>query len=219
MRLASFLRAERGATAVEFALVLPVALLFLLGIIDVGRYAWATNRLEKAVQVGARYAVATDIVPMGLNEKSFDGFDCGADGGVLAVGQTICKDAIGTIVCTGSPAACTCTDSSLADSCDALPGMANNDAFRRIVRRMRVVSREVSAQNVSVIYSGSGIGYAGDPGEDDAGNPLSEVSPVVTVRVSSPPFRPMSLLGWTMHPFPDFRYSLTMEDGVGQRAY
>ena len=38
MRLA-FLTDRRGATAAEFALVLPAALLLLFGVIDVGRYA------------------------------------------------------------------------------------------------------------------------------------------------------------------------------------
>lgn len=220
-RARNFWREERGATAVEFALVLPVALLFLLGIIDVGRYAWAMNRYEKAVQMGTRYAVTTDVVPIGLREKSFESFDCGG-ASTLGPGDTICKDAIGTITCTGSPASCTCADSSLAASCENLPGDIDDAAFQRIVARMRVVSREVTPENVRVIYSGSGIGYAGDPGQDDAGYPLSEVSPVVTVRIVNPSFRPISLLGWDIGQggfFPDFRYSQTLEDGVGQRAY
>ena len=46
----------------EFALVLPVALLFLLGIVDAGRYLYEVNQLEKATQMGARFAVVTDPV-------------------------------------------------------------------------------------------------------------------------------------------------------------
>ena len=53
-RLASFLRNRSGAAAAEFALVLPVALLLFFGIMDVGRYVWALNEIEKAVQAAAR---------------------------------------------------------------------------------------------------------------------------------------------------------------------
>lgn len=62
---------ENGGPAAEFALVLPVALLFLAGIIDVGRYMWTYNEAEKATQMGVRYAVATDAVASGLAEYSF----------------------------------------------------------------------------------------------------------------------------------------------------
>ncbi len=67
----SFVRDERGATAAEFAMLLPIALLFLLGLIDVGRYAWSVNQAEKATQIGARWAVATDMIPQGLYDYSF----------------------------------------------------------------------------------------------------------------------------------------------------
>ena len=51
-----------GAAGAEFALVLPLLILFLFGMIDVGRYMWTINQLEKATQVGARWAVVTDMV-------------------------------------------------------------------------------------------------------------------------------------------------------------
>ena len=44
---ATFLRDTRGASAAEFALVLPIMVIFLLGIMDVGFYAWTINRAEK----------------------------------------------------------------------------------------------------------------------------------------------------------------------------
>lgn len=215
--LRSFLRDQHGATAVEFALVLPVALLFLLGIIDVGRYAWAFNRLEKAVQMGTRYAVATSIVPEGLNSKPFVGFDCGGTS-TLKAGDKICRDAIGVISCSGSPVSCTCTPSALANSCDQLPGTANSAAFNDIVTRMQVISPGIKASDVTVRYSGSGLGYAGDPHEDADGNPLSEVAPVVTVQVASVTFRTLILLGGRIS-LPAFSYSQTLEDGDGAVAY
>ncbi|WP_139005774.1 TadE/TadG family type IV pilus assembly protein [Arthrobacter crystallopoietes] len=47
-------RSERGATAVEFALVLPVLLLLLLGIVEFGRVYNAQMQLTAAARDGAR---------------------------------------------------------------------------------------------------------------------------------------------------------------------
>lgn len=52
-------------------MVLPLLLILLLGVIDVGRLMWTWNRAEKATQMGVRYAVATDMVPNGLAAYSF----------------------------------------------------------------------------------------------------------------------------------------------------
>lgn len=49
-------RSERGSTAVEFALVLPVFLLLVFGVVEFGRVMWADNTLRHAVQEGARCA-------------------------------------------------------------------------------------------------------------------------------------------------------------------
>ena len=210
-RLRAFLNDPAGASAAEFALILPVALLFLLGIIDVGRYFWSINQLEKAVQVGARYAVSTGIVATGLNTEDYSGFDCGANGGVLNPGDTICKEALSTVVCTS--ASCTCPTGNC-------PGDLSNDtaAFTNIVSRMRVIAPQIGGNDVRISYSGSGIGYAGDPRQDDDGNPLSQVSPLVTVQVLNQRLRTISLLGLGLR-LPNFQYSQTLEDGEGAIAY
>ena len=214
IRWRAFFAHQHGAAAAEFALVLPVALLFLLGTIDMGRYMWAMNRLEKAVQFGTRYAVTTDIVPEGLNAEDYSAFACTA--GTLNPGDPICREALGTITCTkpGGSVSCTCAQSP----CPTTLTPINDDAFENIVRRMRVVDAGISPANVSVKYSGSGIGYAGDPITDDDGADLSEISPIVTVEVASFRFRSMSLLGAGIR-LPGFRYSQTLEDGDGAVAY
>jgi Flp pilus assembly protein TadG len=51
-----FLRAERGAAAVEFAIVVPVLLTLVLAIIDFGRLMFVTASLTAAVRDGARVA-------------------------------------------------------------------------------------------------------------------------------------------------------------------
>lgn len=47
---------DRGAAMIEFALVLPVLLMLLLGVIDFGRLAFTQINLNEAVQEGSIYA-------------------------------------------------------------------------------------------------------------------------------------------------------------------
>jgi len=207
----AFLRDERGAAATEFALVLPVALLFFFGIIDAGRYAWAINRLEKAVQMGTRTAVVTNIVAADLNTADYTGFECpalDADGNPttrpIKAGDTICAEAVPVVTCN-------------ATSCDD-GGTFNSDAFNRILGRMRVVDPSLRGDEVTITYSGSGIGYLGDPAKDDDGNDLADAAPVVTVSVNRAMLRMLFLLGGRV-PLPDFSYSQTLEDGEGVVSY
>lgn len=48
-------RTEHGQGLVEFALVFPVFLLLIFGIIDIGRYVYITNAFNEAAREGARY--------------------------------------------------------------------------------------------------------------------------------------------------------------------
>jgi hypothetical protein len=49
---------QRGQGLVEFALVIPVFLLILFGLIDGGRYVFMNNALSQAAREGARVAAA-----------------------------------------------------------------------------------------------------------------------------------------------------------------
>ncbi len=44
----------RGAVAIEFAIVLPVLLVLMLGIMDVGRLMWTYSTITRATQAAAR---------------------------------------------------------------------------------------------------------------------------------------------------------------------
>ena len=79
MILRRLLLDRTAASAAEFALVLPLLLLFLFGIIDAGRLMWTMNRAEKATQMAVRYAVVTNMVPEDLATTDFT--DEGVPGG------------------------------------------------------------------------------------------------------------------------------------------
>jgi Flp pilus assembly protein TadG len=49
---------HQGIAMVEFAIVLPLLLMVLFGVTEIGRAMVRYNTLTKAVQVGARYAAA-----------------------------------------------------------------------------------------------------------------------------------------------------------------
>src|SRR5688572_7160965 len=93
-------RCKRAASAAEFTLVLPLLILLLFGMIDVGRFMWDMNKGEKATQFGARFAIVTDPVSPGLIEADFAG-------GAIAPGDLIPASALGELVCTST--SCTCT--------------------------------------------------------------------------------------------------------------
>lgn len=209
----AFYRERRGSSAAEFVIVLPLMLLFLFGIIDAGRYAWLLNQLEKGAQAGVRYAVVTNAVPRGLNAFNPVGFRC-ADGQVIETADRICPEALGTISCGGAGGtSCSC----VTGPCPAV-GTVDGAAFANIVQRVSRMAPLVQPVNVTVRYSGSGLGFAGDPTVTDGGAPLSDISPLVTVEVSGVEFRAFMLFGSPID-MPVVSSSLTMEDGTGTIGY
>jgi hypothetical protein len=189
-------RDDRGASAAEFALVLPLLLLFLLGMIDVGRFMWEYNQAEKATQMGARFAVVTDVVLSDLSTYSF-----ASDGGV-AQGDPIPTTHFTSATCTNTACTCVASSGSFCSSPDF-----DGTAFNRIVERMRVMYPMIQPANVILEYRNVGLGYAGDPYGPD-------VAPLVTVRLTGMQFQPLTTLifggALTM---PAFQAALTLEDG------
>lgn len=56
MALGGSMHRSRGQGLVEFALVIPIFIFVLLGMIDVGRAVWANNAVANAAREAARYA-------------------------------------------------------------------------------------------------------------------------------------------------------------------
>ena len=62
------MRGERGQTLVEFALILPVLVIVLVGVFDLGRAVMLSETLNNAVREGTRYAIvhgSTSEAPLG----------------------------------------------------------------------------------------------------------------------------------------------------------
>jgi hypothetical protein len=198
MPITALMRDSKASSAAEFALVLPLLLIFLLGIIDVGRLMWTWNRAEKATQMGVRYAVATDPVATGLASYSF------ATGSSIPQGGAIDTSYFASMTCSS-----TSCGSCSGSACNSLTTPYNSTAFDNTVGRMRAFLPELAAANVEILYSNSGIGYSGDPNGPD-------LAPLVTVRIKDMSFRPIALFLFNASiSLPSFSAALTMEDGQG----
>jgi Flp pilus assembly protein TadG len=187
-----------ASSAAEFAMVLPLLLLLIFGLIDAGRFMWEYNRNEKATQAGARFAVVTDPVASGLTTTGF----VGVSG--LTQGDLIPASMLPTVTCTETSCACA--------SCPAgIPGTFDSAAFAKIVTRMQAMNPRIQASNVEVKYSGSGLGFAGDPNGSD-------ISPLVTVSIIGMNFNPVTGFRIGQLPMPTFSTTLTSEDLSGVQS-
>jgi hypothetical protein len=209
MTISALRRDQTGSSAAEFALVLPLLLILLFGIIDAGRWMWTYNEGEKATQMGARFAVVADPITTGLN-SSYVGV------GGLTQGDVIPASAFGKVTCTGSgsgttvSASCSCATSP----CPSGITTTTSDAFKNILNRMQLFLPQLAANNLTVEYSSSGLGYAGSP-------VLPDLSPLVTVKIGTPTalqFRPVTTLDIVTLNMPTFTTTLSAEDLSGSQS-
>lgn len=206
-------RSPSGASAAEFALVLPVFIVLLFGIIDGARYVWEYNEAEKATQVGARVASVTNVLSTGLRDEDYAGQSAG--GSTIGPGGRIPAEALGSIKCTST--GCTCEASPCPASLGTLDSTTFNDV---LVTRMKEIYPAIQAQNVVVRYSGSGFGFAGSAGGGGGGGggggtEQMEISPLITVTLTGLEFKPITTLLFASISMPDFASTLTAEDSVG----
>ena len=203
----AFLRDRRGSSAAEFALILPMFLLFLLGIIDAGRYAWDFNQAEKATQIGARWAVATQIIPGGTASDGLLNYSFAVTGGI-AQGTVVPASDFPGVYCETASGILVCTCKGTCDFSVAIDTSAQ-DAFDDLVERMAQIYPNIGPENVRIDYDWSGLGFSGDPNGPD-------VAPLVTVSLRDAEFQPITLMLFSgALPIPTASYSLTLEDGQG----
>ena len=188
--------ADRSAgPAAEFALVVPLLILFLFGIIDVGRLMWTWNQAEKATQQGVRLAAVTNMIPSGLRDYSF------AVSGSVPQGDVVPQSSFSAITC--DEASCACPSGAPC----AFGTTRDATAFSALVERIALFKPDVTAADVTITYAWSGLGFSGDPNGPD-------VSPLVTVSLANLTFQPLILMGLEVG-LPAFSATLTMEDGLG----
>jgi len=197
-------RCNSGSTAAEFALTLPLLLIFILGIIDAGRLAWEYNRTEKATQVGARVAVVTNSFPSGLVSEDYVSKVVG--GVTLTQGDRIPATALGDLKCTRTT--CTCATAP----CPSTVGTIDTTTFDNVLLpRMQYMNPRIKAANVELHYTGSGLGYAGDPNG-------MQIAPIVTVKLTGMTFTPITTFLFASVNLPSFSTSLTAEDASGTQS-
>ena len=209
------LRSNSASTAAEFALVLPIFLLLLFGIIDAGRFMYDYNRAEKATPVGARVAVVTNVLSPEFRDEDYVGQTVG--GTVIGAGDRIPAGALGTLTCTS--ASCTCVTAP----CPSGVGTVDSATFNNVlVARMQQIYPEIEPANVVVSYSGSGFGFAGNAsgsggggGGGGGGVEQLEISPLITVSLTNVEFHPITTLLLATISMPSSSTTLTAEDASG----
>ncbi len=74
-----------------------------------------------------------------------------------------------------------------------------------IVTRMQTMKPDITAANVRIDYSGSGLGFAGDPNG-------MEIAPLVTVRLTGMQFVPLTGFMFATLNMPGFSTTMPAED-------
>jgi hypothetical protein len=200
-------RNDVAAVGAEFALIVPLLVLFLVGIIDVGRIMWTWNRAEKATHMGARFAAVTRMADAVENfgdstqNTGFWAYDFYTNAGIPR-GDPIPESLFGGATCTST--GCTCNAGA---TCPAFGPISTG--FTNTVARMQAIMPEIQPENVTIEYGYSGLGYSGDPYGSD-------VNPLITIRLVGMTFEPAlgQVFGVSIN-LPPFAATMTMEDGAG----
>jgi Flp pilus assembly protein TadG len=116
-------RHDEGLALVEFALLLPIIVILLVGVFDVAFAVWRSNTLTSAVREGTRYAIvngATSTTPLGPGNDS-------------TVGDVVRRGAIGlsnVVVTVSWPDSPTTTIVATANAGQAIVVVASTSGFK-----------------------------------------------------------------------------------------
>ena len=104
-RLGKVRRNEAGNAVVEFALIAPILMVMILGLVDAGRAIGANVRLGNGVTAGLRYALADSYANTEIASAAMAGSRY-ADGEANVTVTRFCECPDGTsIACSGTCAA------------------------------------------------------------------------------------------------------------------
>lgn len=172
-------RDEHGSVLVEVSVMIPIIFIFVLGLVDFLNAFQQWNASTKAVEVGARLAAVSDPIASGLS-----GMATAAVTGSVGAGDPMTDF---EVTCDGATATCTCTRGTCT-------GMGSYDATKMntlLYGRGKTACSttttyyfagmcnfmgSITAANIKVIYSQTGLGYAGR-----TDGPV----PTVTVRLNN----------------------------------
>jgi Flp pilus assembly protein TadG len=111
--LANRLRQERGQALVEFAVVLPILLLIVMGIIFFGRYESYSSQMTQLAEIGARDAAVAYTPASG----TLAAFVAGQATGELASGSPDVQQVSVTIDCNPGNVDATCSSGENVEVC------------------------------------------------------------------------------------------------------
>ncbi|MEJ1160085.1 TadE/TadG family type IV pilus assembly protein [Prosthecomicrobium sp. N25] len=163
-----FGKEDRGATFLEFTIVFVPFLLILMGIIEFSLVFWQWNTATKAAYRGARLAAVS--TPVDSTLKSFTGLASGiAPGTPIAIGGANAyaeRSCTGTNNTSGTCANGTYSAAAMArlvygnetlTSCPATPASPREIGMCHFFPGL-------TPANVRVVYTHTGLGFAGRPG-------------------------------------------------------
>lgn len=205
----------RGATAVEFSIIVSLLLLITFGIIDFALAWWQWNTAEAAAEIGVRYAVESDPAAEGFNASL--GWDAVLDGSyvpgqILYTNDPSSGDPVlpaFSVTCTNTQCTCSPTANCPANAVTNNPGTfttLDSNAFNAILARIQEVDPNIQATNLVLKYSHIGLGIAGRPGIN--------IVPAVTVQLTGLTYNLtlLSVFGFYTISMPDFQTTLIAED-------
>ncbi len=163
--LRRFSRHRRGATMVEFTLVLSFLLVLTGGVIEFTLMFYHFNSATKALQMGARLSSVSSPVVDELEDMSSPTVQGAGLGDPLTTSYSI--------QCDGSTSQCV---GCLGGSCTFNAGALNTIVFGRGTATtcgdatnvsdagMCDIYRPIRPQNVKITYEHTGLGFVGKPG-------------------------------------------------------
>jgi Flp pilus assembly protein TadG len=155
---------ENGGPLVEASILLPFLFVFLLGTMDFLYALYQWNWASKAVEVGARLAAVSNPVASGLNSIPTSVLSSTVLlGDQMPDFQVTCDGATSSCSCTRGT--CTGMGSYSAAAMNTIVfgrgSSACNDATSYYTAGMCDLFPSITAANVRVVYSQTGLGYAG----------------------------------------------------------
>jgi Flp pilus assembly pilin Flp len=210
MNIARLVRDQSGAVLVEVTLMMSIMFVFILGSIEFLFVFYQWNAAAKAVQVGLRIASTSNPVSAGLNALSNSVL------GTLAQPGDPMPNF--SVTCDGASASCTCGGSGPCPAGGAYDAEAMktivfgrgssscSDATSSYDAGMCDIFPRITPSNIVIVYSQSGLGFAGRPG-----GPV----PTITMSLQHLPvqfFFLSRLMGFADLQIPALTSSITGED-------